>query len=410
MSRKLKPKSLLFILEWGLTIGDHKPMAILAVYAAWAAANLETPLHFRNKFVAPVTLTCRDSKAANWLPAIEKFAKYTIGEEYKKWIDIQYNILTLLPDPKEYFTFGVSFMEREPKDKTIYLDFGDSTSVNRFTSKLLAKYRPHSHFFGSLFLPLGDVAWSSLSAISELNAFVDRNKGRHIMTIAGSLRPPFALAEVEDWVEKHKRSKRRALKWAFVLVGYPKINDKRESNEDDSSESSEDYEFDESSEEYEFDESKNDTQHAHQELIVMQNAVEYEDLLSRSDFFVSNCGAGSVAAGFAAGCPQLCRTRGTKGSDKSTNEKVVSKKLRVGPREYDQSKKNFLTFSDLMDDLELNYTKYLKRAQAAKTQIRQEHEDTTINVVAMFDEILQDSRLQQEIERTGILPTEFALD
>ena len=48
-------------------------------------------------------------------------------------------------------------------------------------------------------------------------------------------------------------------------------------------------------------------------LYVFQNPVEYEDLVSISDFFVSNCGAGSVIAPIAGGYPQLCKLQNSVG-------------------------------------------------------------------------------------------------
>ncbi len=166
-------KPLIFILDLGYTIGDQKPLAILAVHAAHAASKLtKKKLSFiYQRHMSPVTIASYDFNASQWLPSIESFAEYMIGANYKQFIDIQYKSEITVDERDNNFTvFKVSTYDMN-RGLNILLDFGDTVSTNRFTSKLLKYNRNESNFFGSLFLPMDEMSWSSPQAKSELLAF-----------------------------------------------------------------------------------------------------------------------------------------------------------------------------------------------------------------------------------------------
>ncbi len=245
-------KTLLFIIDFGMTIGDQKPLAILAVYAA-------------SQLNSKIILACFDPGVANkWLFSIERFAEYMIGPDYKKYIDIQYDSQINRDDFINFLTFGCSIYEIKGY---IPLDFGDNFSNNRFTSKILSRFKPNANFFGSLFLPIYDgIFWSNDGAVNELKTIQTLTIGRKIITIAGSLRPAFDILEIFEWLKLNQKQ----TKWFIVLIGF---NDH-----------------------IIFYKLEKQVRQYSKLLYLMQNFVEYEDLVSISDFFVSNCGAGSVIA------------------------------------------------------------------------------------------------------------------
>ncbi len=359
-------KSLAFFITDG-TIGDQKPLAILAVYAAQAASRLlRSP---------PVIIACEVVSAKIWLQSIERFAEWFIGPEYKKWIAFDYNFEDSTEYEKKLKKTHMVFecspcVDDDDRDREILLDFGDNEgSKNRFTSRLLANYRPKSNYFGSVFLPLqkDHVYWSSPEAIRELQSFLITVPSRKILTVTNSQTAPFSMNEILEWLEKNEMVN---TEWAFVIVGY-KIKQLET------------------------------VRKYHTQLLCMREFIEYEDLVTISDFFVSNCGAESTIAPIAAGCPQLCRTRGARGDDKISNAEVVFKMLRMGPQN--------MTFENLMDDLKINYETYAKNAILAKNIIDEETKQFVSNMSFLFTDILTEPSLQAQIERTNQLPPEYGL-
>ncbi len=199
------------------------------------------------------------------------------------------------------------------------------------------------------------------------------------------MREPFYINEILDWIELNQKKK----EWVILLVGY-----KNSFIQDDSG-------------------LLLSKMHKYRNIIYcMQQPLEYEDLVSVSDFFVSNCGAGSTIAPIAVGCPQMCRVRGLRGSDKPYNAKMVADTLQLGPSEYNTETHSFLTFTDLMAIIynQIQYSTYLKNAITAKHIVSQETKQLVFNMFHLFTDIFENASLQFEIQQKGVIPCEYALD
>jgi hypothetical protein len=158
------------------------------------------------------------------------------------------------------------------------------------------------------------------------------------------------------------------------------------------------------------------------------------------DFFVTNCGAGSVTVALATGCPQLCHTTGIVGAgvgqDKVSNEKVISKDLIVGPiawmkpptlpskqnrnkgggkDAWSQSKGMLqISFGDFMDDIEENLEIYRDNAEKVALFVTKEQKEMFQKVGRFFELLSQSAILQQNLnvhqaEGHSHIPLNFAL-
>ena len=364
-------KPILMLLASRKTIDDQKPLAILAVHAALAAKHLGLQnIKLTVDDAKPVTIGS-DDRVGVWITSIQRFAEYLIGEDYADFLDIQVDRSIAHRD--HYLEFSVDFYSSDTP--RIPLDFGDSFGTNRFTSRILEHFRPQSTFFGSLFLPLvKNVYWSNVEVLHEFHSFVYKHKRlqNKILTIAGSLEPPFEIAEIMEWLELNPDPD-----WAIVLVGY-KANKKR---------------------------------YKHENMLHIKHYIEYEDLVRDSDFFVSNCGAGSTIVPALAGCGQLCRIRGSLGSDKQANEKAVYNRFKMGPYDrHDDKQEDEMTFFDFMLDLENNLSTYTKNARIARSVIVSETKQQFKNLRNLFTMLLESSTFQSMLEKTKTIPREFALD
>jgi hypothetical protein len=384
---KIKP--LLFVLENGQTIGDQKPIAILAVNAALAGQHvgLES-LKFSKKHAAPVTIACFDPKCAQWLPSIQRFALYLIGDDYEKVLDIQFASTMDMKERSRYMEFGVAFWTDDRK--RVLLDFGESESKNRFTSRILSQFRPKSNYFGSLFLPVNDtyangepVFWSNTQAIGELSDFVRRQHkhNRKIITIAGSMQEPFSLDEIHQWLESDEQKD-----WSVLLMGYKGS----------------------------FERLGQDAPHFKpfkKRFKAMDSYVEFEDIARVTEFFVSNCGAGSSVLPIACSCPQLCRIRipGMRGNDKKANKEVVEEVLKLGPTEVNEKTGETITFADLMQDISVNIEKYTHNTMLAQKIVDEETEAQNILLFDFFTAVFTLYEFQKDVLTSGIIPKEFAL-
>src|SRR4029078_9213485 len=310
-----KKKQFVFLIRSG-TVGDQKPLALLAVHAAYAISQLE------NDTCPPVKVICEVWDITKWYPCIEKFAKYLMGPDYTQWFQTEFRVTepVTLQELKNSIVFKSTTFQGEPRqNNVVFLDFGDNEeSINRFTSVALKIFRPDSMYFGSLYLPLDDnLSWSSEDAIEELKSFCTKHSttGKKIVTLAGSLTPPFDLQELIDWQNQDQTNE-----CVILLIGYTRW--------------------------IEFTHLGSKMNPA--KMYAMKHYIQFEDLMRCTDFFVSNCGAGSVMIPFAAGCVQMCASRGQVGSDKTANETSVSEIYNVGPASYRGNKR--LTFFEVMSD------------------------------------------------------------
>jgi hypothetical protein len=375
-------KPILFLLEYGMTFGDLKPLAILAVHAAHAASKVSNIAFKNNKYVS-VTIACYDFKFANHLDSIRKFAEYMIGPNYSDWINIRdTSKLDYHEELKHEFEFMIfTTSQFDIRGQKILLDFGDNASINRFTSKIL-HYRQDSNFFGSLFLPIEpDVFWSQPNAMQELSMFVNSKPQKRVLTIAGSLKMPFNILEILDWIDNIAEQNIQN-KWIIVLVGYNQAI----------------------------------VQHKLQRHIrknrnlihALMQPIEYEDLTKFSDFFVSNCGAGSVIAPILNNCPQLCMISMSMGSDKSSNKEIVGSELKLGPD--DKTKKMKLNFEEFMIDIDQNYDEYLSNTKTTQFILSEETEEMALHMFEFFSDLFLGNLDQTFIEETGIIPTQYSLN
>lgn len=347
------PKRLEFhAYHFSATMGDLKPMVILAVIAA----------HF-SKF--PVTLVYDDLNKFRFLT---KFATYVIGENFHTRLRFEKknnyehrstNTLTFSP--------SIGGVEAD-----VPLDFGDTPSLtrmltNRFVSCLLRFTSQEPHQFGSLYLPL-EVPWSDDAVLHELRTFREQNASRKILVIAGSQTPPFWPEEILEWADTQTE-------WACIIS---------------------------SDKVFQMMYKKASPQHIPY-ILLLEQYVEYEDLVKFADFYISNCGAGSVAVALAAGCPQTCKwdTNTAPAPDKKTNAVSLTKFLKVGP-----------VFNESLDDtmvaVNKNLGSYKEAAQKAAQILKDEYKTMMHNLRWLFQRLSSDPAFQEQVRLKGI-PAKYAL-
>jgi len=329
------PKPLAFVLDPEGTIGDQKPLAILAVIAAKASSD-------------PVYLI--STSWPTWIQSIKKLAK--LFKVTKRLVFL----LETPAGPTDYFIITEVILRSDAPSFGIALDFGDNAGHNRFTSAILSRHRT-STYFGSLFLPIVKKApfWSPMT---ELVAFVQRFP--KIVGIAGSLHPPVPFHEVKSWAKKHSDT------WGVVLVGYDVVASKN--------------------------------------ILVVRNWIEYEDIVRVVDFWITNCGAGSVSVGLAAGVPQTCIRAKSRGMDKTFNKRILVDTCKVGPVYRDEN-----TFEEVMTDLIENYDFYKRNAFLYKKQFTLETKQMYRNMVRFFRKLGRDGGFQSKVAQTQTIPSEYAL-
>jgi len=367
-------KQFVFLIRSG-TVGDQKPLALLAVHTAHAISQLEEDRY------PPVKVICEVWDITKWYPCIEKFAEYLMGPDYTQWFQTEFRVTepVTLTELKNSIVFKSTTFQGEPRqDNAVFLDFGDNEeSMNRFTSVALKIFRPDSIYFGSLYLPLDDkLAWSSEDAMEELKGFCTKHiaKGKKIVTLAGSLTPPFDLQELVDWQNQDQSNE-----WVILLIGYTRwiefMNLGSKMNPD--------------------------------KMYAMKHYIQFEDLMRCTDFFISNCGAGSVMIPFAAGCMQMCASRGQVGSDKTANETSVSEIYNVGPASYRGNKR--LNFFEVMSDIQQNISTYEANALKAQSLVSSETSAAHWNWNQMFKALCLNAKLQNRMLKSGFLPQQYSL-
>lgn len=364
-------KEFIFQLPAG-TIGDQKPLAILAVYAANA-------MHQRQSTIVTRIISF-EFQHLIWLNTVETFAAKLIGKEYKHWLKIEFHSSTDSWNQEKdsiVFTVDHGWNFEQYRGNNVLLDFGDNASMNRFTSLFLCGYKPSSLCFGSLYLPIerNKIQWSNRNAKKELMAFRNKHVDQSLLVIAGSLHLPFDLKHILNWIETDTKKE-----WVILLIGYNEL--------------------------ISFLKLTTRLTRNRNQIHAMKNHVAYEDVAAVAEFFVSNCGAGSVIAPLAAGCAQTCRFKGLVGSDKSFNRRVMEE-LKLGP--YDPEEE--LTFAIFMLMLEQHFVEYQSNAKNIhrQKQLFKEQIQMQKNMTKFFTDLSQSKPMQKQLQKTNQIPKKYAL-
>jgi hypothetical protein len=356
-----KVKPLLFLLRTDkyFTQGDQKPLWILAVLAAMGS---KAPIYIHGEDVrtAPVEI----QSLATWFIGINWQDKLRIYDSDNPIIG------ELIDSPQGY----IQVETRHPAEQlfdtrdNIVVDFGDnaqSSNTHRFVSCLLSNYRPEDRHFGSLYLPLR-YDWSNASDLRKLRHF--RAKYNKIICFAGSQSTPVTGKEILNWLGTDPG-------WGVVLVGRN----------------------------WEYEDKIQMVKLKELEEVIYFTSMVYEDLVQEVDFFVSNCGAGSVAAAFAGGCPQQCgAVRAVMGADKDKNNSAITN-YKVGPTEI---KKDALIIN--MRDVDAKLDLYKIEAQKVQKQIEEECKHLWKVMPKFFRLLSSDAKFQKQVLKHGI-PSKYSL-
>jgi hypothetical protein len=353
----MKPKPILFLISPDGTIGDRKPLAILAVLAAFASLE-------------PVTL-CFPKLVEESFSFLEKFARFLMGSHYEQKLIINrfatfneyHNFIKTQLNNYCVFSQGTSVFN---PGYGILLDFGDNLGTNRFTSSLLTYNRQNSTFFGSVYLPKIGIFWSKHS-LKKIQTFRNIHNNKQIMLILGSLQPVFPMESVIQWLEKNPNTN-----WRFMI--------------------------------------KTDESVTHPFILGFEEYYELEDLMEFVDFVVTNCGAGSITVPMAYGIPQSCNWIGYQidGSDKPWNANMIGQLLRVGPEMMLESGRK-LSFFGLMNQVNENFNNYKEAALQVQKQMQFEMKLFLSHVNAFFIRLSYDIELQSEVELSNQIPKTFSL-
>jgi hypothetical protein len=371
-------KPLLFLAKGG-TMGDLKPLAILAVIAARTSKTKVTFVYRLNTQFLFLDQLAQFMLGDNYKDFLDIVPMEPVRQRHSKIIETKTNDLFDLSSLDQYFSFGQIADSTSLADYSVKLDFGDNgQSKNRFVSCLLSAYRPFTRHFGSLYLP-SKLTWSSSVIMEQLQDFKFKNQEKKIMVIAGSMQLPFSYYELFTWFEKNEEFKY----WGFILVGYNDVNKT----------TSDYYASEELMEKY----------FHHNQVFILKDYVEYEDLVKYADFFISNCGAGSVLVPLVAGVAQTCDwIEHVSGEDKKSNLRSISFVHHVGPGKLDN-------FPNLMKDLEVNLNVYTENALKCSRIVKNETEIMLENMSRFFELLSMDADLQKHVIATGMIPLEFAL-
>ncbi len=351
-------KPLLFLARKG-TLGDMKPVAVLAVIAARSSR-------------LPVTLVHNNRVQFQFLSKLIEFMLGAHPTNFRALRSNEFDQNTF----DEYFTIGPE------TDALCDLDFGDNGFPNRFVSCLLSRYAPNQNNFGSLYLPMR-LYWSNPEVLSDLQEFRDVQESRKIMILAGSLRLPYSFQDIFEWLETNNT-------WAFILVGYSHLNKIAPMY------------FAEPSlmQKYFHQKSEN--------VFIIQDYVEYEDIVKFGDAMITNCGAGSIFVPLAQGIPQACAWVGDDhiaGYDKKANMYTLGKEiLNVGPSVSEEYSLEYI-----LEDFTNHFQTYKLNAQKVSSYIKQETEVMFTNMSEFFHLLTTDPNLQDTIQRTRKIPEIFAL-
>ncbi len=348
-------KPLLFLIDGG-TVGDKKPLALLAIIAAAVS-------------VLPVTLPLITSE--KWHSFISKYAKFKLGDNWNEKLHLlyfkdMYQQFHFFDNLKEsYFTISTTQILESLSGYSLFIDFGDNTSSNRFTSKLIA-YKPKSNYFGSLYL---DFDFASKLIYGDLNTFIleNRTKNRKILLLAGSMSIPFLFDDITNWLKTSSSS----LSWAIILLGYQAMTIPQE---------------------------------FYDRLFLIQEYIEYESIVPLCDFVISNCGAGSITIPLAYGIPQMCASfRPVTGSDKYYNNRLITEIFKLGPITRSRQ------FNEVMYEIQANLTLFQNHSRHYILKMRQEHKKQIENLGLFFEKLSSDVLFQEQIQKSGKIPIEFSI-
>jgi hypothetical protein len=351
-------KPLLFLLEKESgTLGDQKPFSILAIIAASVSPF-------------PVTLYCNGfNSKPPFMSAIKRFAQFVMGPNASHHFKIEYGVKNrdelwthlsqnyCIIDNYD-FDFGASVERAKNRFKTKLFPYRAKILENGDWTMVPANTR---HFFGPVLLPMvdGSPFWSKPKIVNKLIQFKDQHKYRKIITIAGSLRPPFPMNEISEWLDNNKNQKL----WAFIILDVYNSNYFDDPN------------------------------------VLLLDYVEFEDLVRFSDVFIGNCGAGSTMTAMSEAMVQTCRISNSVGADKPFNQQVITN---LGPIES--------SFHDFMVNLRENFNYFEVNAIKVKYIIREEVKQMIRNMHEFFGKLATDARLQEQFTKTRLIPTIYALE
>ena len=318
------------------TIGDKKPLLLLALYTASSRCPCQ------DRIVPPVLveLSFEEEFMKFAYRLVEHlFAGHRITKTRHRIVVenrlVMFHFGTVAYHVPDLLLFQAGDFNRSPwepiRSNTVECSFGDNPGPNRFVSTFLGYKRGYAQnaMLAPMVLPLAGPRWSfNEHAMTRVEAFCRYHKhhGHMVVAIAGSLTPPCGLEAVLEWLEDHAEPQ----PFAFLLLGY-------------------------------------------QERILASSSspvmaapyVEYEDVVRVVDFIITNCGAGSVTVPLVYGVPQTCAlySRRPVGNDKPSNAKDI-RELQVGPapEAYETQ------LEDILADLanKRKFEMYTKNARAAK--------------------------------------------
>jgi hypothetical protein len=278
----------------------------------------------------------------------------------------------------------------------LLINLGDNNSPNRFVTKLLSDAKGDNMgqvLFTSLCLPMDAKCptWSNDEAkLLQLKQFADyqNQKSNKIMLLVGSMSQTFTFNQVLEWIEKNTESG-----WSFIIVQKMELTYAR------------DLASDELMTKY--------VKTPNNVVFHLEN-MEYEDCLRFVQFSVTNGGAGSIYASFAAGVPQAVAFSNPfssmQGNDKCVNCKLLQE-LGVGPATtksstaYNRKKpKMILNFSEFMEQVKQNLPKYLEEALKCQAVCKQEFQEFDKRCDLTFD-YLRSLEGQTHCAKTKMFPT-----
>lgn len=420
---------LVFQPSWTGTIGDVKPLMLLAVYVAkgfgasqrvvvdlspWQAFNKGLGhgfIDFAYSILEPNgTISEKEKKTASDI-VIGNRLIVVRGTEYGAYSK---SVWGLGNEKRDIFIKSSIWATLAPNQ--INLDFGDNGGCNRFALPVLQhrkdsvckdkqELKDGGGCFGCVTYPeMGREAnrgrgWSSdKKNLFNLRKFVDKWKkpkpeSRKTLLLFLSLSnssifPEQALAE---FLQDSKFED-----WAVILVGFglAKKVEKKNSNKV----------------------SQLLTPRVlYSERLFYSKYVEYEDVVTEADFIISTCGAGSVSVPVLAGIPQTCVLKGI-GNDKPSNLKDLLF-YNLGPdgnKKYDDSRRsNDSTTSmlvDIMKEVVDNLDSYTREAEELSKTLQKIERSKTSNWENCFKNILEHPMVASRVFESGKLPAKYRLN
>jgi UDP:flavonoid glycosyltransferase YjiC (YdhE family) len=316
----------------------------------------ESTLGDKKPFLILCVISAQFSKVyivGNSIPDFfEKYAKHILGISWKK----QIIILHQCDNFENYFVLSVNVKFNSIPD--FNFDFGDTEGNARITTSLIPNYS--KKFVGPVYLPL-HVCWSNVKA---LELFRNKHREKTCITLAGTQSACFNLGDVVLWLNNNPG-------YIVIFMGY--------------------------------------TTCEHDRVFILEDFIEFEDLIKFSDIWITNGGNGSVTIGLAFGIPQMCYWSSfIVGMDKYANEHQISQVLKVGPIRN-------IEFYLVMFDFIMNMEQYVTNAKKIQEKIQLENDAMVKNMSIFFQELATSESLQMELSnnyhrRRPHIPTRFLIN